>query len=76
VTPEEIEAMAREAGCFTPGAARNYWAVTDDGMARFAALVRARALGDAATLVQQYDTCGDRTQGWQDIFASNIRALP
>lgn len=37
----EIERMAREAGCFTPGASRNYWAVTDPALARFAGLVRA-----------------------------------
>lgn len=37
----EIERMAREAGCFTPGASRNYWAVTDPALARFAELVRA-----------------------------------
>lgn len=39
---DEIERMAREAGCFTPGANRNYWAVTDPALARFAELVRAQ----------------------------------
>lgn len=37
----ETERMAREAGCFTPGANRNYWAVTNEALARFAELVRA-----------------------------------
>lgn len=37
---DETERMAREAGCFTPGASRNYWAVTDPALARFAELVR------------------------------------
>ena len=41
MTPADIERMAREAGCFTPGASRNYWAATDPMLARFAALVQA-----------------------------------
>ena len=41
MTPADIERMAREAGCFTPGASRNYWAVTDTMLARFAELVQA-----------------------------------
>lgn len=44
----DIERMAREAGCFTPGASRNYWAVTEPALERFAALVRAQAREDAA----------------------------
>ena len=47
MTPADIERMAREAGCFTPGASRNYWAVTDPMLARFAALVQANALSEA-----------------------------
>jgi hypothetical protein len=38
----DIARMAREAGCFTPGASRNYWAVTDPALQRFAELVRAQ----------------------------------
>lgn len=34
-----------------------------------------QAMETAATLVQNYDTCGDHTQGWQDTFAERIRAL-
>ena len=37
--------------------------------------VRDDALEEAAKLVQEYDTCGDHTQGWQDRFAEVIRAM-
>ena len=47
-----LEAMAREAGAFTPGTNRNYWAVTEPALARFAALVRAQALEDAALAIE------------------------
>lgn len=39
--PATIERLAREAGCFTPGYSRNYWAVTEPALARFAALIEA-----------------------------------
>jgi hypothetical protein len=41
----------------------------------YAKQVREQALEEAAKLVQDYDTCGDHTQGWQDTFAERIRAL-
>lgn len=57
----ETERLAREAGCFTPGANRNYWAVTDPALARFAELVReserercAKLCDDAAKLFAMY----------------------
>jgi len=42
--PADLERMAREAGCFTPGRAPDHWAVNDEALARFAELVRADAL--------------------------------
>ncbi len=45
--PATIDRLAREAGCFTPGYSRNYWAVTEPALARFAALIEAR---DARTI--------------------------
>ena len=50
----EIERMAREAGCFTPGANRNYWAVTDPALARFAELVRAAERERSRKATQEY----------------------
>ena len=37
--------------------------------------MRAKALEDAAKLVENYNTNGDYTQGWQATFAAAIRAL-
>lgn len=61
----EIERMAREAGCFTPGASRNYWAVTDPALARFAGLVRAAERERCANLCESARFTGNtfpRTQ--------------
>ena len=61
----EIERMAREAGCFTPGASRNYWAVTDPALARFAELVRAAERERCAKLCESARFTGNtfpRTQ--------------
>ena len=49
----ETERMAREAGCFTPGASRNYWAVTNEALARFAELVRAAERERCAKLCEE-----------------------
>lgn len=51
IDPATIERLAREAGCFTPGYSRNYWAVTEPALARFAALIEAHALERAAKAV-------------------------
>ena len=61
----EIERMAREAGCFTPGASRNYWAVTDPALARFAELVREAERERCAKLCEEARFTGNtfpRTQ--------------
>ena len=41
MTDADVERFARAAGCFTPGASRNYWAVTDQMLRRFAEMVQA-----------------------------------
>ena len=66
MTPADIERMAREAGCFTPGASRNYWAVTDPMLARFAALVQAAERERCA------DLC-DGTAGVCEDIANGIK---
>ena len=64
----ETERMAREAGCFTPGASRNYWAVTDPALARFAELVRAAERERCAKLL---DDDADRQEAaWNAHLAS------
>jgi hypothetical protein len=49
--------------------------VFEHALHAYAKQVREQALEEAAKLVQNYDTCGDHTQGWQDTFAERIRAL-
>lgn len=54
---------------------RDAWAAKGaDALAAIKA-ARVQALEEAAKLVQDYDTYGDPTQGWQDIFAERIRLL-
>ena len=41
MTDDDIKRLALAAGCFTPGASRNYWAITDQMLRRFAELIQA-----------------------------------
>lgn len=71
----DIERMAREAGAFPPGRDRNHWAVTEPALARFAALVRAQALEDAARVAEGtgfHSLCCMESAG---VAAAAIRAL-
>lgn len=64
-------AMTQEAGAFPPGPNRNYWAVTEPALARFAALVRAQALEEAAAWLES-QRADIPAHGWE--FAAAIRA--
>ena len=65
-------AMTQEAGAFPPGPNRNYWAVTEPALARFAALVRAQALEEAAAWLES-QRADIPAHGWE--FAAAIRDL-
>ena len=69
MTPADIERMARAAGCFTPGASRNYWAVTDPMLARFAALVQAAERERCARAVEQRAS-PDRPETYAALIAA------
>ena len=82
--PADLERMAREAGCFTPGRAPDHWGVSDAALARFAGLVEARALeraakACAAVYAERSRTfCGfnaDEAEALEQAAAA-IRALP
>ena len=74
-TQEQLERWAREAGCFTPGASRNYWAVTEPSLARFAELVRA---DERERIALHFDQRDKGAGGFYDPHepAEIIRALP
>ena len=55
MTDAEIERLALAAGCFTPGASRNYWAITDQMLRRFAALAQEVERNNADNLRQQVE---------------------
>lgn len=52
-----IEALAREAGGSPPDQRRNFWEFLPEALTRFAALVRAQALDDAARVCEETATC-------------------
>lgn len=60
MTDNDVERIAREAGCFTPGASRNYWAVTDPMLRKFAELVQAEQRERCATAIEAL------AEGWGD----------
>jgi hypothetical protein len=77
MTPDELQRLAREAGLLprqeqAPGidGAVGYWIA----LARFAALVRAQALEDAANVCGQIDDI-DPGLVWGERCAAAIRAL-
>lgn len=47
MTPKEMIAMAREAGCVEPSHPFNPWSVSQEALKRFAALVVAAALAES-----------------------------
>jgi len=55
MTDDEIERLALAAGCFTPGALRNYWAITDQMLRRFAELSQEVERNNADNLRQQVE---------------------
>ena len=69
----ETERMAREAGCFTPGASRNYWAVTNEALARFAELVRAAERERCAKLCDEFARVDLTGYGIAEDCAAAIR---
>jgi hypothetical protein len=78
MTDDTIERLAREAGAFTPGRSGDYWAVTDEALARFAALVRADALEQAAKACEMLSARTDDDTGATVALrwaAEEIRAL-
>ena len=55
MTDDEIERLALAAGCFTPGASRNYWAITDKMLRRFAELAQEAGRNNSDDLRQQVE---------------------
>jgi hypothetical protein len=76
---EAFDSLCREHDIFGTAAARQcevFWRAGKRFAGKVdASRVRDEALEAAAKLVENYDTFGDPTQGWQDIFAERIRAL-
>ena len=55
MTDDDIKRLALAAGCFTPGASRNYWAITDQMLRRFAELAQEIERNNADNLRQQVE---------------------
>lgn len=82
--PEPIRAFAEHAKAeghdtaYTYDTERSRWVFLNPMTAdlwRYWQEATRQAMERAAQLVENYDTCGDHTQGWQDMFAARIRAL-
>ena len=56
MTDDDIERLALAAGCFTPGASRNYWAITDKMLRRFAELAQEAERNNSDNLRQQVES--------------------
>lgn len=77
MTPDQIEKLAREAGMqfgathITPDGEERWASVTDRHLARFAQIVRASALEEAARVCEAHACSLDDL----DVMAEKLRAL-
>ena len=74
MTDDEIERLALAAGCYPPGASRNYWAITDQMLRRFAELAQEIERNNADNLRQQVEDQAAEIQRLRALLLCQYKA--